>query len=512
MTEMGGSEPFAGVIELRALVDALPFDVWARDRDQVCVYANPHALRRWPALLGSTPEVGAGRPETVAIWRANNDRAMAGEVVRGEVRYEHEGRVRTYVNYIAPVYRGDEVIGTAGVNLDVTDLREREQEVVRLEALVQGIFDNAPIAIGLRAVRDGDLVHLADNPKIAALLGRSVEELVGKTDLEIGVEAADVRRAISRFRQARAAQGSLPFEATYEAPEGPRTMVGRVAALPDAGDERYVFIGEDVTEQRALEASLLHADRLASLGTMAAGIAHEINNPLAYVQATLHFAVQQLEALQRKPEGQRDVSEALVEDLRAGLVGVERIGALVREMLSVARRPARPVAGQTADVRRTVESVLGLAASRLRPVAQVIQEIADVPPVTADALRLGQVLMNLVTNALQAFESVRRQGQIWIRARRSDDGATVLLSVEDDGPGIPAAQRGALFAPFQTGRVDGHGLGLFLCRRLVHEMGGTIVAEARPGGGTSMQVTLPVAPGAERRETSLSAGPARAGG
>ncbi|MBL8719981.1 MAG: PAS domain-containing protein [Myxococcales bacterium] len=334
---------------------------------------------------------------------------------------------------------------------------------------------------------------MADNPKTGELLAMSVEALRGASDREIGVPLDDVRRAISRFRAARAAGRPVPFEVTYDFAHGPRTLVGKVAPLPDeGGEERYAFIGEDVTEVRALEAGLMHADRLASLGTMAAGIAHEINNPLTYVQASLNFALHQLESAAHRPESQA-LALQILEEVRTASVGVDRIAALVREMLALARpQPAGPA--PMADVALTVDSVLGLAASRLRGVAEVKREFDALPAVVADAMKLGQVLLNLLTNAAQALEESDRRGHIWIRGRLVAEEQRVVLTVEDDGPGIPSSVQAQLFAPFHTGRSHGHGLGLFLCRRLVTEMGGTIEASAREGGGTVMRVELRVAP------------------
>ncbi|MGZ3418634.1 MAG: ATP-binding protein [Polyangiales bacterium] len=473
--------------DLRALLDALPFDLWLRDREQVCVYANPHAAARWPGLVGSTPEMAGGRPEVIAIWRSNNERAMAGEIVRGEVRYEIDGRVGTYVNFIAPVRKDGEIVGTAGINLDVTDLRDREREVERLRALIQGIFEHAPIAIGVRAIRDDDVVHVEDNPKAAELFGLSASALRGKSERTLGLSPEAISRVISRFRESRAAGQPVPHEVTYDSSKGPRTMLGKVAPLPDEGEgERYVFIGEDVTEVRTLEAGLLRADRLASLGTMAAGVAHEINNPLTFVQGHLSLAVQQLEKMTRV-----DGASAVLSDLRVAAAGVDRIAGLVREMLQLARATPLGPAAARADVRVTIESVLGLAGSRLRAVADVEHVVDEVPAVRADAMKLGQVLLNLLTNAAQAIEARGARGHIWVRAASSN--GSVVVRVEDDGPGIPPELREKLFAPFQTTRGEGNGLGLFVCRRLVSEMGGTIDAFARDGGGTEMRIVLPVA-------------------
>lgn len=471
-----------GLGDLDALLEALPFDVWVRDRDDRCVYANATARRHWPGLVGSRPSDAAGTERVAVIWRENNTRAAAGEIVRGEVTYDHEGRPHTFLNIIAPIRRGERVEGTAGINIDVTELRDREREVARLEALLRSLFDSAPLAIGIRAVRGDDLVHIADNPASAALLGQTPAALQNVSELAIGIDREQVARAIARFRQARAAGGPVPFELTYPFPGGARTLAGRVAPLPSDEEERYAFFAEDVTEVRALEGSLMRADRLATLGTLAASIAHEINNPLTLTLTHLALALRELEV-----PAAHDRRAAVTDEIRSALVGVERVATLVKDLLTMSK-PERGFETSDVDVGLTVRSTLGLAGAELRRRASVDVDVDPELRVRGNSMRLGQVLLNLLMNAAQSFGE--RSGSIVVAAHRRSPDATVTIVVAD-GPGIPASVRPRLFEPFATGRATGTGLGLYVCRQIVEQMGGRIEAHDRAGGGTEMRVVLP---------------------
>ncbi len=471
--------------DLHALLEALPFDVWVRDETELCTYANATARRHWPGLVGSRPADAARSTEVEQIWRQNNARAAAGETVRGEVTYDLGDHKGTFLNIITPIRRADAIVGTAGINIDVTELRERERDVARLEALLRSLFESAPLAIGIRSVHGDDLVHVADNPACATLLGRSVEALRDVSDRSLGIEQAQITRAIARFRQSRAAGVPLPFEMTFPASNGARTLAGRVTPLPATEDERYAFFAEDVTEVRTLEGSVMRAERLATLGTMAASIAHEINNPLTLTLTHLALALRELEAT---PEARGRANA--VDEIRSALVGVERVASLVKDLLTMSK-PEHGYEASNVDVALTVRSVLGLAGAELRQRARVDVDIDPQLTVRGNSVRLGQVLLNLLINAAQAFDE--RGGNIVVTARRGAPGEAITIVVADDGPGIAESVRARLFEPFATGKRTGTGLGLYVSRQIVEQMGGRIEARDRPGGGTEMRVTLPSA-------------------
>jgi signal transduction histidine kinase len=476
--------------DLRSLVEQLPFDVWVRDREHRCLYANATCRARWPGLVGQLDVDGAPDADVAAIWRANNERALAGEIVRGEVRYRIDGVERTVVNILAPIRADATIRGTVGANIDVTEQRVAERKAEALGALLASLFAHAPIAIGVRALRGDDLVHVEDNPRAAAMFGTTPERLRDASERELGVNARLISATIARYRAAVATGEPQSFELSFRTPEGDRTFLGKLAPIPSGreGDEHFAIFGEDVTTQRSLQAGLLRADRLAALGTLAASIGHEIKNPAQYVLTYLTHAVEKLE------ESTRGLSSAGAEqvlaDIRAAGEGVARIVTLVRDLGRLARPD--PPNLEPIDVRAVLDSVLLLAGAHLRARARVSRfDAPELPKAKGDGVRLAQVLLNLLTNAVQAFGE--RRGNLLVRTTRVD--GFVRLEIEDDGPGIADELRGRLFEPFVTSKSssEGSGLGLYVSRQIVESMAGRIGIESGRAGGATAWVELPVA-------------------
>jgi CheY-like chemotaxis protein len=246
-----------------------------------------------------------------------------------------------------------------------------------------------------------------------------------------------------------------------------------------------VALVEDVSERRRLEAQLLLADRLASVGTLAAGVAHEINNPLAFVLANLDVS---LEAL-RERGGPEEVLRAL-EDAREGGT---RVSEIVRDLRTFARD--RGGARARVDVRRTVQSSVNLALPEIRRRARLELDLAEVPPVLGAEHRLGQVFLNLLVNAAQAIpEGGVDRNRIRVATRAASD--RVLVEVTDTGAGIPPEVLPRIFDPFFTTKPVGvgTGLGLAIVHTIVTDLGGEIRVRSAPGQGTTFEVELPAAP------------------
>ncbi len=244
-----------------------------------------------------------------------------------------------------------------------------------------------------------------------------------------------------------------------------------------AGRERAL------AEMAQIERRQLAAERLSAVGRLAAGVAHEINNPLSFVAGSLDFA--------RKELGERappEVAEALA-DVQTG---VERIGRIAQDLKALSRGGPERV-GPT-DVPRTVNEALRLASFRLRPPVRLDTRIpAELPWVRADPARLVQVLLNLLLNAGDALDEAGRLGRdapatVTVEARR--DGSSVLLSVEDSGPGFSPEALAHLFQPFFTTKEGGTGLGLVLSREYVARWAGAIEAANVPGSGARVTVRL----------------------
>jgi PAS domain S-box-containing protein len=245
----------------------------------------------------------------------------------------------------------------------------------------------------------------------------------------------------------------------------------------------------DVTERKRLQHRMVETDRLAALGTLSAGVAHEINNPLTY--ATLNL--QRME----RAIGNLGVAEEKLAPLRQQLREIEhglaRVASITRGLRAFARPDdAPPGAVSLADV---VDRSLRMVDNDLRHRATLIRTVADVPSVTGNASRLEQVVVNLLLNAIQALpESATNEIEVVV-ARVGED--RVSLAIRDTGRGIAPAIRDRIFEPFFTTRAvgDGMGLGLSVCRTIVEGFGGTIDATHSDGTGTTMTIVLPIHPG-----------------
>ena len=253
----------------------------------------------------------------------------------------------------------------------------------------------------------------------------------------------------------------------------------------------------DMSERKDLQARLMLSDRMASIGTLAAGVAHEINNPLTYVLANLHILGKRAERAIGLDDTQaaRDLlcSEETVELLRETADGARRVRDIARDLKTFSRSSddVQPV-----DVRQVLDSSVRMAINEIRHRARLERNYMDAPAVLANASRLGQVFLNLVVNAAQAIpEGAAEQNLIRLSTSTAADGYAEIV-VSDTGTGIPRELIDRIFEPFVTMKPVGvgTGLGLYICRDIINHIGGVIEVESEIDAGTSFRVRLPPAP------------------
>jgi PAS domain S-box-containing protein len=259
-------------------------------------------------------------------------------------------------------------------------------------------------------------------------------------------------------------------------------------SVADVRRELVYAIARDVTAEREaaaeldrLRRQLMLADRLASVGTLAAGVAHEINNPLAYVCANLDMLIEELAG----EHGER------LEMAREAREGADRIRTIVRGLKTFSRSEAER--RQVIDVIPVIELSINMANNEIRHRARLVRDYGPIPHVEADDSRLGQVFINLLVNAAQAMsEHDAERNEIRI-ATSTDAAGNAVIDVFDTGRGIPPDALEHIFEPFFTTKPAGvgTGLGLSICHNIVSAMGGQLVASNRPGGGASFRLTLP---------------------
>ena len=339
-----------------------------------------------------------------------------------------------------------------------------------VERVFRALVENAPDAIVVS--RDG--VVLFANAAAARLLGHdSPDELVGKpmSFLEPR-EIETMRRRIAHME--REGEKLVPLEYPAKRRDGTPITAEIAAAIIDFdGAPAVLAYARDVTERARLRDQLAHADRLASLGMMAAGVAHEINNPLTFIGLAAEMLSRRVAA-----------SEAsLVKDVRSG---IDRIASIVRDLRYFGRQEDEPQGA--VDLAVAIESAERLVSHEIRARAQLTKDFTELPAVVGVSRRVEQVFVNLLLNAALAVES-KPDGHITIRAQTTSD--RVVVTVHDNGVGIAPDKLELIFEPFFTTRAQGGtGLGLSICRDIVVRAGGNLVAQSTVGEGTTMTVTL----------------------
>lgn len=264
-----------------------------------------------------------------------------------------------------------------------------------------------------------------------------------------------------------------------------------------------IVIDREIREANArrdrarMQDQLMISDRMASVGVLAAGVAHEINNPLSAVIANLDMALEDVDAAH---EAKGPIDPALLrEGLADARAAAERVRNIVRD-LRIFSRTEQERSGPVV-IERVMESTLRMVTNEIRHRARLVKDYRPVPPIDASEARLGQVFLNLLVNAAQALpEGHANENQIRIVIDTEGDRACVAIS--DTGPGIDPEVMNRLFTPFYTTKPAsiGTGLGLSICHRIVTGFGGEIRVESKPGAGATFTVLLPLS-GADAEES-----------
>lgn len=362
------------------------------------------------------------------------------------------------------------------------DLETVEAKVARQAAVLKAIVDNAPDYV-THVDRDGVILFLnrARKPGMEAqLLGRSWFECV------LPEQRALARRAFdSVLATGNPAELELKFPRDDGSSAWLQLRLGPIGS-PASG---CIIVARDVTENKQSEMQLMLADRMASVGTLAAGVAHEINNPLAAVIANLDIAEQDLADLGT----QHQLPQDLVEAIRDARVSADRVREIVRD-LRVFSRAQEDIRGAV-DVEKVLNSALRMAWNELRHRAKVEKQFSRVLRVDANEGRLGQVFLNLIVNAIQAIPEGDYQNN-YIRIATDMDDNWVVITISDTGVGMPIEVERRLFTPFFTTKPAGvgTGLGLAISHRIISDYGGTIDCDTELHKGTTFRIKLPIAP------------------
>ena len=363
------------------------------------------------------------------------------------------------------------------------EVSERQKSEERYRLLIESMQE------GLWVIDEKDRTSFV-NARMTQILGFEASEMMGRAPTEFGLQG-EQSEFVDGLAQARTGvQSGADWKLVGKA--GDR-MSAIVQIAPLIEDDEYagaVLTVVDMTERERLQAQLVHADQMASLGLLAAGVGHEINNPLTYLLDNLRTLAEQLPAYEKRLPTDSEFAHVLqaVEESR---LGAER----VRDIVSDLRAFSRVDDDQMVPVEpnKVLATALSMAQNEIRFRAKLVKDYGEVPRVLGSEGRLSQVFLNLLVNAAHAIDedSVDEQ-QIMVRTRRVGD--EVLVEVRDTGSGIEPDLLGRLFEPFVTTKEvgKGFGLGLSICHQTVAAFGGRIEVESEVGVGSLFKVWLPV--------------------
>ncbi|WNG58299.1 PAS domain-containing protein [Archangium gephyra] len=430
-------------------------------------------------ILGHKDDELVPPGEAEATMEFDRQVLLAGRVLHSEMSERMAGSQREWFSTKGVLRSEDgQVVGLFGIARDLSTQLRGEEARRRNEALfrlaVGGSFDAFFI---LRGETEGmRVLHL--NTHAESLLGCRAREAEGHFLSEFPHAAFIATPAAC---EAFWRTGKPQTEEVLQDMHGSGRRWFRLE-LRAVGDCLAVTV-RDITEQRESEARLRLNERMAAIGMLAAGVAHEINNPLAFVSSNLGFIQTELRQLEQPEDVRRDLLEAVAEARE----GAERMRLIVQSLQSLSR--GDPVSSHPLDLHEVLETSLHLVRGKVCSRAQLVRDYGELPQVQGNAVQLAQVFVNLLVNAAQAMP--QGGGEIRLKTR-VQDGSHVVVEVRDTGCGIPPENLERIFEPFFTTKPagEGTGLGLPISHEIIRALGGELSVESSLGEGTTFRVLL----------------------
>ncbi|MCA0318031.1 MAG: PAS domain S-box protein [Proteobacteria bacterium] len=518
--DLAMSQQEAKIHQQRAMIDGIPLRTVYVDPDLIYRDANKEFLdflgKRREEVLGHTVEQILG-PKVVAQYQNMAERVQGGETMRWEgwINFTTRGERYLQVSLMPYVAVGDTRIGFLTFTRDLTELKLGEQELARnMEALARSeALNKAVVMSSLDAiiVTDENWSVIEFNPAAEAMFGYLRAEALGRRAWDLVVPADQHRLQIDTMARykARADDRNLArrFEAKAQRKDGSTFPVEYSVNTVRSGDHRlFMAHARDLTEPQRLQAEatanrerLHQVEKLSAMGSLLAGVAHELNNPLAIVIAQSSLLVEKAASDDVRRRGERIHAAA------------ERCGRIVKSFLAMARQ--KPPQREPIDINAVASGAVDMVSYGLRSsdIELDLSLAPDLPPVTGDKDLLAQVIANLLINAQQALMDRPAPRRISLHTARRD--ASITIMVADNGPGIPDELMRRVFEPYFTTKPAGvgTGIGLSICRNVIEAHGGSVALSNQPSGGARFDLVLPAAEAAIA-SAPKAAGPAATGG
>jgi PAS domain S-box-containing protein len=455
-----------------------------------CIYISPSCRD----VLGYEPEELVGRHALVELAhpddRAAQQQVLAKFVQLGQTsgsplrrRIRRKDGSYVWLETVTHIERNADgrIVEVQSWARDIGARVAAEEALARAEASLRSLLDRLPDGVAVH--RDGVILYanaamlrVTGHDRVEDFIGRSLLDFVHPEERDsVRDRLADGGRegVQSRERRIVSRDGSL--------------RILEITAMPVMfeGEVAFVAVCHDLTERKRMEEQLAAAARMASVGRLASGVGHEINNPLTYMLGNLELAGAEIAAL---PPGAP--SGRLASHISAVREGAERVRNIVRDLKALSVAPDTRLG--PVDVERTLDGAAATVDHEIRFRARLVRDYGRVPPVLASEGRLAQVFINLLVNAAQAIpDGEANDNEIRITTR--EQAGRIIVEISDTGVGIRAEDLPRIFDPFFTTKPIGvgTGLGLSISHTIVTAQGGTLTAERLPSRGALLRVTLP---------------------
>jgi PAS domain S-box-containing protein len=490
-TERRRTEKLPGVSRerYRAIVEASIDGIYQVDTSGKFIYMN----ESFAAILGYKPGDLLGKHVAVLLNREVLPKAMtmvksafSGEKVLDEIPVKHKDGHEIVVSFNAvPLCASGSIIGLTGVMRDITQRKKAELALRESEAHYAALVTS--LADAVFKVKDGIITWC--NDRVEEVYGYTSNDLVGRSVSSLFPEDTNRREFIGAVSEAIKVDGFFRDTGRVKRKDGSIAYVEyTISLIPDSDPVELVAIGHDITarkraneEKRRLEEQLSLAGRLAAVGELAAGIAHELNNPLTAIQGFAQLLT---------------INDSLDDTAKKGVHTIykeaQRATRITSNLLSFARR--HDTQKSLISINEALEETLDLRAHPLKVnnIELVTELQPNLPKTVADFQQMKEVFINIINNAEQAMLETHGRGRLLVRT--TTEGTTIKISFTDDGPGISEENLNRIFDPFFTTKEvgKGTGLGLSICYGLVQAHGGRIYARSKLGQGATFVVEIPI--------------------
>jgi PAS domain S-box-containing protein len=368
-----------------------------------------------------------------------------------------------------------------GVFRDIDHRKKAERALRESEERFRNLVENAPA--GICIVRNDRIIYM--NPEQEKILGAAEEE---RDIYHLNLHPEDTARFMQHFRSVKEMRQSktnldvrIVADPAAPAPESIRWVHCDISVIPHEGVPAILITMVDMTRTKELEKLVHFREKMVSLGHVAAGIAHEIRNPLSGINVLIDGIRENFQ----DPDSVEDIRRLLGETQKAS----DKIAAVIKRVLDFSK-PSQPRLTLT-DINLPIKEALELSKTTLRKSGIDLETDlnASLPPLYIDEQMIEQAVMNLLSNAIEALKGDLAEKRLRVRSRKNN--GYVIIDIADSGPGVPDTMRDKIFDPFYTTRSDGSGIGLSLCQRLIADHGGNISISSSEWGGAEFSIRIP---------------------